>query len=80
MLAAIYRADDAPVEGGVGSDFEYALSIRHKIREAPDQLLSPFGGWREVVNQARFDSAQERNPVSGLVALARSPASGSPSS
>lgn len=39
MLAAIYRADDAPAADGAGGDLEYALSIRHKIREAPDKLL-----------------------------------------
>lgn len=39
MLAAIYRADDAPAEEGVGADLEFALSIRHKIRENPDKIL-----------------------------------------
>jgi hypothetical protein len=39
MLAAIYRSDDAPMEDGVGSDLEFSLSIRHKIRETPDKLL-----------------------------------------
>ena len=44
MLAAMYRADDAPAEDGVGNDLEYALSIRHKIREAPDKLLDIVAG------------------------------------
>ena len=39
MLAAIYRADDTPAEPGAANDLEYALSIRHKIRETPDKLL-----------------------------------------
>ncbi len=39
LLAAIYRAEGAPAEGAVSDDLEFSLSIRHKIREAPDKLL-----------------------------------------
>ncbi len=39
LLASIYRADGVRPEGSVGDDLEFSLSIRHKIREAPDKLL-----------------------------------------
>ena len=38
LMAAIYRAD-GPSEGAASDALEYSLSIRHKIREAPDKLL-----------------------------------------
>lgn len=39
LLAAIYRADGAQAESAASDDLEFSLSIRHKIREAPDKLL-----------------------------------------
>lgn len=39
LLAAIYRADGIQADGSVRDDLEFSLSIRHKIREAPDKIL-----------------------------------------